>query len=411
MESALLAKDSALSMKWKWPLYLLAAFPIVDYFLHAGPWHLLGAVWAKLVLMYVAALAAGRHMEHGGYRKRSTHWLMLYMILLGIAYIAMDTQYVGVALAGYEIDFMYMLIAFLLPYVLSRDDLLPMLKLVVFTGFLMAMHGWYEYAIAAPIPAFWLNLGEHARTRVYSLFYSPNVMGSYMAFVAPLATGIAVYEKNRGQRLFYSLAAILAVGALVFTETRGAWLAFFVAVMVFFWLVDKRMILAVIALGILSYFFVHSIHARLQQFLSPVYWTKTVASGRIARWENAYNLMRANPLFGKGLGRYGGAVAARYFHTIYVDNNYVKILAEMGLLGLISYLVLVAAYLRDVLRVWKRAVDRRTKVLLAGVFSSLVVFTVHAFVENIFEVPAIAMLYWLVGILAIIYGEEDTAAN
>lgn len=397
------AQTKTLSMKWKWPVYVLSTYPITDYILHLHPWGIIGQSWAKLLLFYLVFLAVKLRISGARVERFPTHKMIGYVALLGVAYVAMDTQYIGVALAGYEIDYMYMLIALLLPYVLTREDVVPMLKLIVFTGFLMALHGVYEYAIAAPIPSAWVNLGEHVRTRVYSLFWSSNAFGSYMAFMTPLAIGIALYEKDRGQRLFYSVAAVFCAATLVFTDTRGAWLAFFGAILIFMWMIDKRLPFAVIVLALLSFFFVHSIRARFQVFLSPVYWTKTFATGRVSEWMHAYDRMRSNPLFGKGLGRYGGAVAARYFNVQYVDGFYAFMLGETGLIGLLSFLSLVFVYLRDVLRIWRKEGDKHVKWLFAGVFSALLAFTFHAFVENIYQVPAINMTYWLTGSLVLIY--------
>lgn len=193
---------------------------------------------------------------------------------------------------------------------------------------------------------------------------------------------------------------------LVFTFTRGAWVAFFVGALVFTWLVDKRLTIIAVVLTVLAIFFVPPIHARMDQFLSPVYWVKTEQSGRIDRWGHAYNQMRKDPLFGAGLGRYGGAVASKYFGIIYVDNYYAKTLAETGLLGLLSYLGLLFVYLRDVYRVLKRTVDPRMRYLMIGVFSSLIVVVSHNAVENIFEVPSMNYLFWMVGTLVLIYGAE-----
>ncbi len=396
--------ESVLPRHMKWPLYLLAAFPISDYFLHIYPWGIIGGLWDKLLLIFFAVFVVRAYLMGDRRPLFMTHKMIIYVVVLGFVYVLMDTGYLEVAWAGYRVDYMYMLFALLFPYVVEREDILPLLKFMVFAGFLVALHGVYEYVIAAPIPASWLNLGEHERTRVYSLFGSPNIMGSYMAFIAPTAFGFALYEKHRGKRWFYILAAVFAVMALVFSFTRGAWLAFFVGLIIFTWLADKRLTLAAVIVAVAA-FFVPPIHARLDQFLSPVYWAKTVNSGRIARWINAYDQMRNNPWFGAGLGRYGGAVASRFFGVIYVDNYYAKTLAETGLLGLFSYLALLVVYLREVYKVVKTHFKTPLGYVFIGIFSSLIVMVTHNFVEEIFEVPTMNYLFWFAGSMILIYGK------
>ncbi|MCI0183564.1 MAG: O-antigen ligase family protein [Acidibacillus sp.] len=390
----------------KWPLYLLAAFPVADYFLHVYPWGIVGAAWDKLVFILLAFYAIRARMSGTKRKMYPSQRYIIFVAVLGLAYILMDVGYLTVAFAGWRVDYLYMLFSIVLPYVVDREDIIPLLKFMVLIGFLMAIHGVYEYVMKAPIPSSWINLGEHVRTRVYSLFGSPNIFGSYVAFIAPNAAGLALYEKRKGPRIFYIAAAIISMITLVFTFTRGAWVAFFVGALVFTWLVDKRLTIIAVVLTVLAIFFVPPIHARMDQFLSPVYWVKTEQSGRIDRWGHAYNQMRKDPLFGAGLGRYGGAVASKYFGIIYVDNYYAKTLAETGLLGLLSYLGLLFVYLRDVYRVLKRTVDPRMRYLMIGVFSSLIVVVSHNAVENIFEVPSMNYLFWMVGTLVLIYGAE-----
>ncbi len=401
--------DSVLPSKLKWPLYMLAAFPIVDYFLRIYPWGIVGKAWYEIILILFGFYVIRARLS--GVRRTfyPTQKFVIYMLVLGLAYILMDVGYLAVAFAGWRIDFMYMLYALILPYVVDKEDVVPLLKFMVLAGFLMAIHGVYEYIVKVPIPSYWLSLGEHVRTRVYSLYGSPNILGSYMAFIAPTAFGIALYEKKRGPRLFYGAAAAVSCMTLLFTYTRAAWIACFIGLLVFTWLIDKRLTILTIAVTVLAVLFVPPIHSRVALFLSPVYWVQTVQSGRIARWGNAYNQMRTNPLFGVGLGRYGGAVAAQYFGITYVDGEYFKTLAEIGLVGLLSFLGLLLVYLRDVWRVIHKTMDKRMRYLMIGVFSSLVAIICHNAVENVFEDPAVNFLFWMAGTLVLIYGAEEAA--
>ncbi len=394
---------SVLPRQMKWPLYLLAAFPISDYFLHIYPWGIIGGFWDKLLLIFFAVFVIRAYFLGDRRTLLQPQKMVVFVAVLGLVYVLMDTGYLEVALAGYRVDYMYMLFMLMFPYIVEKEDVIPLLKFMVFAGFLVAVHGVYEYVVKVPIPAAWLNLGEHERTRVYSVFGSPNIMGSYMAFIAPTAFGFALYEKHRGKRWFYILASVFTVMSLVFSFTRGAWFAFFIGALIFTWLIDKRLTVVALIVGVAAVFFVPPIHARIAQFLSTVYWAKTIASGRIARWTNAYDQMRNNPFFGAGLGRYGGAVASRFFGVIYVDNYYAKTLAETGLLGLISYLGLLFVYLRAVYKAIKTYFKTPLGYVFIGVFSSLIVLVAHNFVENIFEVPSMNYLFWFAGSVVLIY--------
>lgn len=404
MMSNRLVTRGVLSAHLRWFVYLLTAYPVVDYALHIHPFSILGDVWEKLILVCLCAFA---YLNRPWKPLDSTKRMIVFVMLLGLGFLLMHIGDSTVSFAGYRDDYLYMLFPLFLPYVLDKEDLVPMIKWVVLIGFLIAIHGIYEYLVKIPDPASWADPLQHERTRVYSIFGSPNILGSYMAFIVPLAAGVALYERSRAERWFYAFAAAVSLMTLLFTFTRGAWVAFFVGTLVFTWLWDRRLTVGVIILALFAIFFVHPIHARVMELVSPVYLSKSIGNGRIARWINAYDQMRTSPLFGVGLGHYGGAVASRYFNVSYVDNYYAKTLAETGLVGLAALLALYFTYVRDVWRVWKQTVDQRMKFLLAGIVSSLVVLVVHNGMENVFEEPAMYVLFWLVGSCAIIYGQDE----
>lgn len=399
--------ENAQAGRLRWPIYLLAGFPLVDYFLRIYPWGIVGKFWYDLVLIATALFAMRSYMLNGRKELYKTQKMVIFMAVLGLVYILMDVGYIEVALAGYKIDFLFMLFAVLLPYVVAKEDIVPILKFVVVTGFLLGIHGVYEYITKAPVPPAWNVVGEHVRSRVYSLFGSPNILGAYMAFLIPNAIGLGLYEQAKGPKRFYFTAAAFMTLTLLFTFTRGAWIAGFVGVFVLALLWDKRLALAAAVLAILAALFVHPVQTRIDEFFSPVYWHQTFQNGRIAEWLRAYDQMISNPLFGAGIGRYGGAVASKFFGMIYVDGYYAHTLAELGLVGFIAFVYLLFTYLRDVFRVWKKTVDPRMKLLIAGVFSSLVAVVTHNLVENVFEEPAMNMLFWLVGTLVLIYGSQE----
>src|SRR5690606_18909644 len=122
---------------------------------------------------------------------------------------------------------------------------------------------------------------------------------------------------------------------------------------------------------------------------------KSSDDGRIYRWTNAYDIMRNQPLFGIGLGRYGGAVGERNFGTMYVDSYYFKTLAEMGLLGLSLYVWLMYSLLRRSYQVWMQVRGRPGFYLYGGVFVGLLGVVLHNGFENIFEVPFMSTFFWL----------------
>ena len=88
------------------------------------------------------------------------------------------------------------------------------------------------------------------RTRVYSIFGSPNIMGDLcMTMFAPMAAGLAYYTKNRRLQVLAWLCAFCMCFGCLFTMSRGAWMALAIAIVIFVLLVDRRLLVLLIAAG------------------------------------------------------------------------------------------------------------------------------------------------------------------
>lgn len=389
-----------------WSLIALAFFPIVDFLLRRIPLlgSVLGPTWDKLILLGLAALALGRYLAGERLEPLPYHRVLKAFILLGIAYLAIDLPGFSVDFEGFRAVYWYSLFAFVLPFAADKELARKLVRYTLYAGFLISLHGIYQYITKAPMPAGWVDAGETVRTRVYSVFGSPNIMGSYLIMIFPMAAGMAWAARSHKERLFFGCVALAALASLVFTNTRGAQLALFAALVITSLLFDRRMFVLVLAGGVAA-MFVPQIQQRFVQLLDfgGLYWVKAAKDGRIARWLSAYDVVRYNPFFGAGLGHFGGAVAARNFGVNYVDNYYAKTMAEMGLVGLFAMLALFFTIARNLhSRIFKPLKARPDWPLLLGMFTAVIAVLIQNAVENVFEVPAMNFLFWFVVTMTVI---------
>lgn len=384
-------------------LSLVMLFPAVDYILRNKlPIPYLASLWHNLALLALLAFVGIKIVFKAPERRSKISGAIGVLMLAGLAYTVLNVVDFGVNLEGFRAMFQYMLFFFAGFYLLdNNEDVKFLLSLAVVLGTAMALHGIYQYATHATMPAGWVDVGEAKRTRAFSILTSPNVFGSQLAFLTSIAAGLAAAEKAWAKKLLWLAAAgILGVG-LIATGSRGAWLALAGGMAVIGIVYDRRLLFAGIAAAVLIAFFVPSVSARITYLFTPEYMEKSAGSGRIKRWLDAYDQMRLEPLFGAGLGHYGGAVASRNFNVPYVDNYYMKTLAETGLLGLSLFLWLIYTSLRQSYKAWQLLTDPRWRSLAAGLFGGLMAIAFHNAVENIFEVPFLNIYFWLaMGLLA-----------
>ena len=383
-------------MTW---LYVLLCFPIIDYFLrNILPIPIVSSLWDEGLLLLLLAISLWR-MSALDRQLPSVRTPLIAFVSFGVAMFVFDMSNFAVNIEGFRAVYQYILAFVIGFYMLDREqDSLQMFRLFVIIAGLLGLHGVYQYIIGVEVPASWIDSSESVRSRAFSIVQSPNVLGSYMAFAAPIAAGLALTDRGR-RRWLWAVLAVIMLAALIFTGSRGAWLAFGGAIGLALLFLNRKLFIGFLIAAILAAVFVPQVSARFEALFDAEYLAKSSENGRIQRWIGAYDQMRNNPVFGLGLGHYGGAVADRHYGTIYVDSYYFKTLAETGMLGLGIYLWLMLVLMRNAFSIWRERLRTRNFFLYGGVFAGLLAVILHNGVENIFEVPFIERFhtfFWLV---------------
>lgn len=380
------------------------AFPVIDFILRSKlPIPIISSLWDDLLLAGGLVLV-GLRLLFGDPRRRSELTkAILVLVLVGLAYITLDLTSWDINIEGFRAVFQFMFVFFVAFYLNDRpENTRALLTWGVIIGTLMALYGIYQYVAKVPMPGHWIDTTEKTvRTRAWSITTSPNALGSQMAMMTSVALGLVMQEKSWLKKALF-LAASAAMGAcLLFTFSRGAWLALAGAIAILGILYDRRILIAGVVLAVLAAVFVPAVSHRITYLFSAEYMMKSSQSGRISRWFEAYDQMRNDPLFGAGLGHFGGAVAKRSYNTIYVDNYYMKTLAEMGLVGLIMFVWLILKTLKEGYYAMKKLASPGLRFMAAGMLAGLLAIVIHNAVENIFEIPYLNTYFWLVaGLLA-----------
>ena len=169
-----------------------------------------------------------------------------------------------------------------------------------------------------------------------------------------------LWAKSWRGRIGYVVIFCMAFGALIMTQSRGGWLGFAFAFMPFaYYALRERMgrFFSVFTIGcILSSGLIFIV------VFPPIYQRLTAedqnsASSRIPMSLTALRMIRHNP-FGVGFTEYVPRMTAydvtqdglTYRFRYPVHNAYLLLAAEQGIWVLVVYLVLIAIYYRDVIR-------------------------------------------------------------
>ena len=379
----------------------------------------LSSMWDEALLLFAALWICGQRVEaRSPLATRTTPMDCGILLFLTASFVLMNVNapFFSIQVSGFRASCQYLLWFFIVTRILRDDqDVLRLYGALVGLGVLLALHGIYQYIVAVPIPASWMTHTETAvRTRVYSIFGSPNIMGDFMVMVAPMCAGLAYYVKDTKWKIAAWIGTILMCIACLFTMSRASWVAMAIAVVIFVLLVDRRL-LALLAVAGIGACFVPFVRTRIGFLFTDDFAAANTSGGRAGRKLNALNLFYAgNPWVGVGEGMFGGAVAMQnqvldgidYF---YVDNYFLKTMVEMGYCGLAAFCLMLLGFLGAACRaLYRKAQDFKAGLdrlfpLCAGMFAGLCGVIVHCFFENIFEEPYMMAYFWsIAGLLSYI---------
>ena len=269
---------------------------------------------------------------------------------------------------------------------------------------IIAVYGIYQYAVGIETPTQWIveEFEEGIRTRVYSTVGNPNALAGYMILFLPTALALTLKSRRKILKILCGLSFLLLLLCLVFTFSRGAWLGFLGSLVVLGFVLDRRiLVLLLVGLAAAPVLLPGTIIDRMLFVFSQEYISISTVYGRLSAWRKAAEIMLAQPLFGAGLGTVGDSVATRRDlpGAFWVDNQYLRIGAEMGVTGLLLFLWLMKNSVLSVIGQIRGMRDPFFTALLGGIAAGLSAVVIQNATVSVFEVLFVSTYWWfLVGI-------------
>ncbi len=379
-------------------LLLVAYYPLLNWAIRKANLPL-ASLWEEIAL----ALFLGTALFTSW--RKVVHLLAYPVVLTGLLYLAAtmasfaaNTYYVEAYVHEARLAF-EPFIAFLILSLLVDDDagglLRELIPHLVLNAALIALIGVYQYVRKVPVPAQWLDKDTESgiiSTRAFSLFGSPNVLAGYLEIVLPLGVYLVLVRTRWYERALAAGGVLIIGGGFLLTLTRAAWLstagAFFVGLLML-----KPILAAGFAAagaGILA--IVPTFRLRMTNLLSSSYVDKSNNLGRLFRWRQAFVNLGRHPLFGSGLGTFGGSAAQKYgyFTGISMDSVWIRVLTETGIAGFAMYVSWMASAFACVAVRFFRSREKLWLFTAIG----LLALMMNLFTDNLLDSWAIALLMW-----------------
>jgi len=254
-------------------------------------------------------------------------------------------------------------------------------------------------------PSWLVNLDGQTVLRAFSFFSDPHVFSFYLGLLLPL--GFTLYLKEKKPFLLFSSAALFT--ALLFTFTRGAYLAVVVSFLTLAFLVWKYLQKRKAALGLALVLLIFLIPGTpiADRFYSSFDLDDGSNKGRLEMWQQAGQGGLKNLWQGVGLGNYSLLVEPDldYRNPATAHNLYLDVFSEMGIFALVIWLALVLGTLVQL--VWRPAqFGQAEEYLRLGLIGSLVYLTVHSFFETTIYSPVVLALLMIILALSTIIAKK-----
>jgi len=324
-------------------------------------------------------------------------WLLLFVFissLSGLLAVIRGMEW-GLIFSGWLL-FVQFFVALIAAQALKETFKESFIKIMFFVVAILALVGFYQYLAGVQTPPTWVMYHEREliSTRSFAFFGSPNILGVLLGMF--LFSGLFLYKKNLNK--IYLLILTLMVLVIGFTFSRSAWLGV-AGAFIFLAIVFKKRLLLFSPLLLMT-LFIETIRERLSVLFSFNYLTDAVLDGRLWAMINGLYIFNKYPLLGTGPGTYGGSLALLWASPVYLegihngytalyftDNQFLQMLVQFGILGLIVFLGFVVAV------IWSLILQFRLKKDIMGVSAAagFVSFLVAGFFANVLEFGALSI--------------------
>jgi O-antigen ligase len=350
---------------------------------------------ALYALLWAALSRVGHPRPRRGFPKYVQPLLAYFLVALISAAVVGGLQ----GLEGVKIGFFWALvglIVWLAPFdARDRDRFVTILMVV---GLVTSVYGLAQQKIgAARLVSLGYSYDSNVRftgrfVRSFSSFPNPFNFGFFLVIVLVLAVPICLEEPRRPRNLLFLLSTPVLLVALGFTFVRGAWLA--LAVGLFYVGFKRYKALAVLVPIVL-----------IAAILLPGAFTSSALQSRSfderqSGWSENLSKVISAPL-GNGIGTTGASgekvASLEGNSTLFVyqpDNQYFKVLYELGVLGLWLFVFMFIAILVTARRAEVRVAPRDHPFAI-GVTGVVLGAIVASFVATWWEIFPNDLFLWL----------------
>ena len=238
--------------------------------------------------------------------------------------------------------------------------------------------------------------------RITGPFHHANDFAAYLSMTVFLFIGMVPYALWSGQKKpvgWFFTGAFLLVSCLLWTYSRGAWVAV-AAVYALMAVLKRSRVLLLTLLVAAVLIFVFSSDSLKGRALSLGDSRNGTVIERHILWDEALRMMHERPWLGYGINTYAKVVPHFKSKDVYTDNQYahngyLQIAAETGWLGLGAFLSMIAAFFFEAFRTHLKREEAFLSSAALSISFGILSFLIHSATDTNLQSLRLVSLFWL----------------
>lgn len=228
-------------------------------------------------------------------------------------------------------------------------------------------------------------------TRARSMFEHPISLGTALAMTLPLALHITTFARPRAGRLVGWVALVLMLACLVATVSRGPYLAAILALATVYLAGGAKKVRARMVIGLTGFATVVVLFGwPLVERVFSTFAIDASVQSRLVDYPRVLRIFAAHPLLGQGLGSLNPSSFA------YVDNYFLKTLAELGLVGVATLVGLLVSVMIALSLALRRLSAGPERSLAAAALGAAAAFILQTATFDSFSFSKSSGVFWLI---------------
>jgi O-antigen ligase len=266
-------------------------------------------------------------------------------------------------------------------------------------------HGWPAASFTGLVILLALGADAYLRSPGTRVGYFTGYPITYGALVAGLLPGALLFAYRRS-RLLAAVIAAATAALLIFSQSRSSWVAVTVMLMAVALIQARagnyralRAIAAGIVLLVVLILSTSSLHRLVEEKLSAKITTSQSVTHREFSYSTGIREVGERPVFGAEEPGFSAKESASKTNIGAVDNGYLSIAADMGLVGLFAAFIPIAVALRVLVRCLRMRVSPTYELALALGIVGIAVVT--AFYDSFYWAQLDLLLGAMGGVLSV----------